>query len=238
LMSAECLSERRHQSERSASSVQMVILGASIVSSVMPEESHDGPLAEFVALRAELLQRAANQAHLMSLQLTAVGAILSLAIARGSLRGLALVIPLVGYSLYSRYVDDALTVIRIARYIRDDLDSRVPGGLRWERWLAQDAGRSSLHSRISRFMLFPAISAVSLAWTFGFVFAERRRDLVVRIVLAVIWAAGLAGAIHHGIEIVRGRFHVLWRTPHTKPPPHPGSNDGKDHQSSDGKQTE
>ncbi len=96
-----------------------------------------GPLAEFTALRAEVLQSQAQQVTLYNFQLTTTGGLLIFAPSREGLWPLLLVIPFTSYFLYGRYCAISIAMHRIARYIRDVLDPAIPGGLGWEHWLVK-----------------------------------------------------------------------------------------------------
>jgi hypothetical protein len=179
----------------------------------------EGPLAEFAALRQELLYRAGNQSQLMSLQLTATGVVLGISATQDGARRLALLIPLISYSLYSRYIDDALGIITISTYIRDDLTGRVPGGLLWEEWLRTNVRLRSIHSRLSRAALFPGSSIVALVWSYDFVFGSSRIDGIARFGIIALWALGLLGAVLHAYDITRGRFGKHRQPVHRDPEP-------------------
>jgi hypothetical protein len=86
-----------------------------------------GPLAEFTALRGELLQMNQQQHQITALQLTLMGAIFGIAISRPNMVGLLMIAPIIGYSLCMLHLTNGLTIFEIARYIRDDLSGRVPG---------------------------------------------------------------------------------------------------------------
>ena len=184
----------------------------------MPEpesNSPDGPLAEFTALRAEILQSLQIQWNSFALQLTATGAIFSFALSSSSRTGLLLILPVVTYALSNYWVNNLTTLERIGRYIRDDLSGRVPGELKWERWLKEDhAGKhrqdlsgdkdkpSRLHSFLGKLVrwarkknlpylpfpyIFPATSLAALAWTIPYIFSSNHVSDVTRSFLVIVW---------------------------------------------------
>jgi hypothetical protein len=91
-------------------------------------------LAEYAALRAEIERRAQVQWSVFALQVTAAGAIASLAIASVPRFALLLIIPLSSYMLGSRYILHDFHIKLIQRYIRESLSPRLLDRLQWEGW--------------------------------------------------------------------------------------------------------
>jgi hypothetical protein len=132
-----------------------------------PSDQKDGALAEFVALREEIVQLTSSQQSIYIFNLAAAGSIASFALSDAD-RGLsAFLVPPIGYLLAARYYNASLGVHHIGEYIRTELSPRVPGGLGWEAWVqrrAQDrVGRAApFYVNLTAF-LGPAL----LAWLVG-----------------------------------------------------------------------
>lgn len=126
---------------------------------------HEGPLAEFVALRAELQQRGEMQWRVMSLQITGSGAIFGFALSNSERVPFLLIVPVVSYIFGVRYAMHNHAIVDIAKYIRTCLSVRVPGGLDWEGWILDR--RRSVSIGYFRWgspnlMIFPGIGAAAL----------------------------------------------------------------------------
>ena len=160
------------------------------------EERHDGPLAEFAALRAEILQLNQQQSQVLTLQLTISGAVLSVAISRDSLRALMLVIPLVSYLLYFRFLAGSMSIYEIARYVREELSERVPGGLHWEDWLRRESRQMPIFGIVPRLLTFPGASLIALGWSFATIFLSSGMNAGERTGMATLWFLGFGGAGH------------------------------------------
>ncbi|MER5705250.1 hypothetical protein ABT023_25360 [Micromonospora sp. NPDC002296] len=175
-------------------------------------DGHEGPLAEFSALRQEIQERVKAQQQLLSLQLTVSAAIFGFAISRPGMTALLLIMPFTSYLLCGRLVAQNFGTLRIAEYITDELSGRVPGGLGWEVWLRQRQPRSPhfLGSALPLLLTFVATSVFALGWTIGYVFLRDGVEVAPRIGLAVVWALGMAAAIFSTILVlqVAGRLPV------------------------------
>jgi hypothetical protein len=173
-------------------------------------QAHDGPLAEFVALRQEIDRRSNMQHNLFALQLTASAVIFSFALSRIGRSGFLLIIPVSTFMLCARYVDQMYGIQNAGRYIRQVLDSRVPGGLGWEGWIRAkgDSRKAAQFSQARRvvalIVTFPAIAVGALAWSAPNVFwPVHRLAADARSALIVTWVLGLAATI--------GATQMIWR---------------------------
>jgi hypothetical protein len=87
----------------------------------VPGESHadetEGPLAEFAALRAQILQSIQMQWNIFALQLTATAALFSFALSSFSRTGYLLILPVITYALSGRYIYEYWTTQRLGIYI-------------------------------------------------------------------------------------------------------------------------
>jgi hypothetical protein len=150
-------------------------------------------LAEFQALRTEILQRNSTQWNIFALQLTAAAVVFSFALSSSSHTGFLLVLPVVTYALSGRYVSQSLGIYKIAQYIRDVLEPRAKGQLQWETWAKQ-------HPRANRtlkwanplYLTFPGVASVALVWVAPYVWTSQHASVGARILLIVIWVIGIA----------------------------------------------
>jgi hypothetical protein len=156
----------------------------------------DGPLAEFSALRDEIQERVKAQQQMLSIQLTLSGAVFGFAISRPGMTALLLIVPFSSYLLCGRLVAQHFGTLRVAKYIREELSDRVPGGLRWEQWLLRQQRRRPhfLGSTLPLLFTFVGASLLALGWTFGYVYLRGGVGVVPRVGLVVLWLVGLVNA--------------------------------------------
>lgn len=164
--------------------------------SIQTSQGFDGPLAEFAALRTEIQERVKGQQQMLSLQLTLAGAVFGFAISRPGLTALLLIVPFSSYLLCGRLVAQHFGTLRVAKYIKEELSGKVPGGLRWEEWLEQEQRRRPhfLGSALPLLLTFTGASVLALGWTSAFVFAHGDLAAIQRLGLVVVWLVGLAAA--------------------------------------------
>jgi hypothetical protein len=181
---------------------------------VSTPRAFDGPLAEFSALRAEILQYNQQHHQIFTLQLTITGAILSVVLARYSLAPVALVIPLTSYMLYLRFMTYAVEIYAAALYIHSSLSERIPGGLHWENWLRTSGRGISIISKATQLLTYAAPGALGLAWAFRPAFLDSRLSVAHHGVLIVFWSVGLIAVMHMCYMILRwyGR-RIAWGIP-------------------------
>src|SRR6266545_3786053 len=91
-------------------------------------------LAEFSALRDEIIQLEQWQSNVFALQLTAVAAIFSFSLSSHSRTGFLLILPVLSYALTRRYLEIEAGIYRISDYIIEELSPKTNGGLGWEEW--------------------------------------------------------------------------------------------------------
>jgi hypothetical protein len=175
----------------------------------MNPDGHEGPLAEFVALRQELELRTNYHNQLHTLQLTFTGALFGFAISRNNLILLLLVVPIISYLICARYTDQRLRNRGIARYIRDYLSDRVPGGLNWEQWNSRRSRPNLVIGwTIPSFATYVGPPILALAWTAGTVFVGTGRSAAPYLGLLVIWFVGTAVTALTGYLIIRDSIPV------------------------------
>ncbi|GIF64096.1 hypothetical protein Ais01nite_21310 [Asanoa ishikariensis] len=139
----------------------------------MPDDdtvrSQETALAEFTALRAEIMARQNSQQALLSIQLTVAGALFSLALSSPGRATVLLILPLTTVMLAGRHVAHSYACLSIATYIRTELSPRVAGGLGWEEWLRAHREIPRRHRLLSPlFISFPAISALAIVGAFPY----------------------------------------------------------------------
>ncbi len=166
----------------------------------MPEienRSSDGPLAEFAALRAEILQSQQMQWNSFALELTATAVIFSFALSNSARTPFLLILPPVTYALNNWNVRSLYNMERIGQYIRDELSNRVPGGLGWEEW-HKDKDIPQPKRIIGGFSvyfpfpyIFLAASLAALVWTVPYISSARHLSDVNRTFLIIVWVLDL-----------------------------------------------
>ncbi|MGC4807135.1 hypothetical protein [Micromonospora sp. DT233] len=175
-------------------------------------DGHEGPLAEFSALRQELQERIKGQQQLLSLQLTVAAAIFGFAVSRPGMGALLLIMPFTSYLLCGRLVAQHFATMRIADYIIAELSDRVPGALAWEEWLRRRQPRNPhvLGFTLPLLLTFVATSVFALGWTVGHVFLRDHVATAPRIGLAVVWVLGLAATVLSAVLVLQmaGRISV------------------------------
>ncbi len=131
---------------------------------------------------------------MLSLQLTLASAVFGFAISRSGMTALLLIVPFSSYLLCGRLVAHHFGTLRVAEYIKEELSTRVPGGLRWEQWLERRQNRRPhlLGSTLPLLLTFVGASLLALAWTIGYVFVRDDVPTFPRIGLASLWILGLA----------------------------------------------
>jgi hypothetical protein len=192
--------------------------------SEVPTSAFDGPLAEFAALRQEILQTRQIQWNVFAFQLTAVAVIFSFSLSDKSRTGFLLIIPVISYTLGTQYMRYELRMQRIHSYIHEDLGPRVPGGFRWQEWRSRNGScYLSFFARLGFVapypMIFPAASACALLGAGIYIWSTGHFSSVDQYLLAAIWFASLiftavsiitiAGSLPHRVlrlirPIVRG----------------------------------
>jgi hypothetical protein len=161
-----------------------------------PNEGLEGALAEFSALRQEILERVKAQQQLLTLQLTVTATIFGFAISQQDMAAVMLIVPFSSYLLCGRLVSQHFGTVRVAEFIREHLSKRVPGGLHWETWLQQSHPKPHLLGSLLPLLLtFGGASVLALASTLGYVFGGSGMDMGFRVGLTVVWAVGLAAAV-------------------------------------------
>ncbi|GIF47172.1 hypothetical protein DFJ67_7203 [Asanoa ferruginea] len=150
----------------------------------------ESALAEFNALRAEIMGRQTNTQQLLSIQLTVSGAVFSLALSSPGRSAVLLILPLITFMLAGRHVAHSYACLSIATYIRSELSPRVEGGLGWEEWLRSHRAIPRRHHPFNPlFISFPGISILA---TLGSL--PHLASLTPSLASSLYWLGWLAGA--------------------------------------------
>jgi hypothetical protein len=178
----------------------------------------DGPLAEFSALRAEILQCLQMQWNSFALQLTATAVIFSFSLSSNSRTGFLLILPVITYVLGSQFMNNYEGMQRIAAYIIEELSPMVPGGLRWEEWrrhyiVSQRGPTSRLSVHLPSPSIFPMVSIVALAWVTPYIWSNRHLSSLSRSLSVVVWVLDLGITAISFYSIRRVRKHYSARNP-------------------------
>lgn len=172
-------------------------------------------MAEFSALRQEILERVKAQQQLLSLQLTVTATIFGFAISQQDMTAVMLIVPFSSYLLCGRLVAHHFGTVRVAEYITTHLSNRVPGGLHWEAWLRRRPYKPHLLGSLLPLLLtFAGASVLSLASTLGFVFSRVDVGAATRIGFTGIWLGGLTATVLPVVLVLQmsGRAPVRsWR---------------------------
>jgi hypothetical protein len=163
----------------------------------------DGPLAEFAALRNEILQLNQQQNQMLALQLTIAGAVFGIAISHADLAAILMIVPAVSHSPCARYLMNVISITEIARYIRDELANRVPGGLGWESWMLSNSRESMNYSLVLIPLLFtfPGVS-IALSWVLPYIYDQHVAKMIG---LMILWIVSAAAAVEQVVLIIRNR---------------------------------
>lgn len=153
--------------------------------------SAESALAEFNALRAEVLARMTIQQNVLSLQLGASGAVISFALAAGGRNLFLLVLPFTSYVLSGRFARNNVFVANIGIYVREQLSPRIPGGLGWEDWRL----RQYRSTRFARYLdplhiTFDGPAALALIIVSPNIFIDYGIRPVQQIALTLLWTVG------------------------------------------------
>ncbi|MER6065171.1 hypothetical protein [Streptomyces sp. NPDC001792] len=182
------------------------------------DDDAQGPLAEFAALRQEIIQRQATQHNVLALQLTISGAVFSFGLTGASRSGFLLIVPVSTYMLCSRFVEDHVGIGQLGRYIREHLSPRIPGGLGWEFWVIQNPARFGIPGLLwiyAYFVTYPGVALLALgaAAPAAFTTDHGHRPLGVTFGLVVVWLLGLT--------VTALCCLLLWRTAKSTQAPDP-----------------
>lgn len=158
----------------------------------MADGDYEGALAEFGSLRAEMDSRYKYQQQILALQLTLTSAVFAFGLSKPAPLGILMIVPLSSYLLCGRYVGQRTAMRWIARYINEQLSPRVPGGLGWSRWSAENRRPERLLDwYLPLLICFPGASLLALGWTARLVFIPSQRSGWATAGLIAVWLVGV-----------------------------------------------
>jgi hypothetical protein len=159
---------------------------------VEPEQdNHVGPLAEFGAMRTEILARQLTQQNLLTLQLTISGAIFGFALTEPSRNLFLLIVPFSSYALSGRYSRQHVFIKAIGIFINEVLSGKIPGGLHWEDWTFTNSRTPRLPRFIDPlYLTFPGAALLALTIVAPSVFRGYAQDLWGQLGLTALWLVG------------------------------------------------
>jgi hypothetical protein len=157
------------------------------------ELSAQAALAEFAALRTEVLQAFSTQWNILALQLTATAVLFSFSLTSHTRTGFLLIVPIVSYILNGRYLRGERLILLASRYIMTEISPRVHGGLNWENWMESRAKGPYNYILWIAYgpSVFALISMVALAWVGPYVFHASSMPVVDNSILEIIWVLDL-----------------------------------------------
>ncbi|MFF5078380.1 hypothetical protein ACFY36_15125 [Actinoplanes sp. NPDC000266] len=150
-------------------------------------------LAEFTALRAEILARQGHQHTFLALNLTISGTVFGFALAQPSRLLVLLVVPYVAFMTCGKYIAHDYAAQAIGTYIRQQLSDRVIGGLGWEEHFSRThvvPGRRLFFGIDPLFVGFPGIAAAALVFCSPPMVRSLMPASPQGMLLAVLWLLG------------------------------------------------
>lgn len=186
----------------------------------------DVVLAEFTALRAEILQTLSQQWLILAFDLTAAGAIFSIAQSSHNIR-LLLILPVVTYSLIEQYLKNFKMLMRLGDYIREILSPKVHYDLGWEAWLKPQFIPRKKQGRLRRLIgsfsplpaIFLLISIVALVWVAIYLSNPHSVSTSSQQLFWVLWSVCVILTAFSAISVSR-----VWIDLYSKKPPPPEGN--------------
>ncbi len=149
-------------------------------------------MAEFTALRAEIVNRSNIQWNVFALQLTASGVVFSFALSNSSHIAILLIIPWITYALTGRYVSQGTGVHELGKYIREVLEVKMNGELHWETWRTiQPVQARALSWLNPLYLVFPGVAVIALASVAPYVWTSSNTSSSKRALIIVIWLIGV-----------------------------------------------
>lgn len=150
-------------------------------------------LAEFAALRSEMLQAFSTQWNIVALQLTATAVVFSFSLTNHSRAGFLLIIPIVSFVLNGRYLNCERIITLIGKYFEEGNFSKRAGGLEWGKWFGNHSGTKPY--QVLRWLahgppVFVIISFIALGWAVPYIRSASKISIVDRSFLWIVWGLG------------------------------------------------
>jgi hypothetical protein len=158
-------------------------------------DNHEILIAEYQALRTEILQRSNTEWNIFALQLTAAAVVFSFALSSSSHTEFLLILPVVSYALSARYVSQAVAVQKLGKYIREVLEPKAKGQMLWESWNKTQPPVTRLRPLNwinPLYFVFPGVAITSIAWVAPDVWTDQNISIGKQILMATIWFIGIA----------------------------------------------
>jgi hypothetical protein len=158
------------------------------------EMNQTAALAEFAAMRAEIVARQGFQHTLMALNLTISGTVFGFAFTQSGRLLILLVLPYTTFMTCGRYISHDYGIEQIGQYIREGLSPRVRGGLGWEEHIKLhrvSPGRRLFFGLDPLFIGFPGVALAALAFGAYPLVKSLRNFSVQDGLLSSAWLAGL-----------------------------------------------
>jgi hypothetical protein len=172
-------------------------------------------LAEFTALRAEILHNSNLAWNIFALQVTAAGIIFSFALGNRNHIGFLLILPVITYAFSGRYVGQIVDVLKIGTYIREVLEVKTKGDLHWEEWTRSRPSRLGTLTLLNPlFLIFPGVAVVAIAWVAPFVWTSQDVSAGMRVLIVIIWFVDIVVTVLSFeliSRIVSRRWRRTWR---------------------------
>lgn len=159
-----------------------------------PSLNQNAALAEFTALREEILARQGHQHTMMALNLTISGAVFSFALTQSTRVLALLVVPFTAFMIGGRYIAQDYGIEEIGKYIGGDLSRRVTGGLGWEGYITQNRtqNRRQLFFGLDPlFIAFPGVACAALLFCAGPVWTSLVHFPLKGALLIIAWILGV-----------------------------------------------
>ena len=156
--------------------------------------SREITLAEFAALRAEILSRVNLQWNIFALQLTAAGVIFSFALSNPHHTGFLLILPLTTYAFAGRYLAQHISIQSVGNYIREVLNPKMNGELTWEDWVKgrpPPLGSRTINWLNPLIIAFPGIATIALIWVAPYVWESANMSAANRALVVAVWLLGI-----------------------------------------------
>jgi hypothetical protein len=160
------------------------------------EKNYELLIAEFEALRTEILQRQNMQWSIFALQLTAGAVVFSFSLSNSSHIDFLLILPLLTWALSGRYVSQHIAIQRLGRYIREVLEPKTGGRLAWESWSkSQHSAVWTLTWLNPLYLSFTGVAAASLVWVAPSVWTSHGFSFLGHVMLIIAWFIGIVMTI-------------------------------------------
>jgi len=169
-------------------------------------------LAEYNALRAEILQRTNLRWTIFALQLTAAGAVFGFTLSNRSHIGFLLILPVISYALTARFVIETLAIRSMGTYIREFLEKQTKGSLHWQMWIETDRPPRPpiLNWANPNFLVFPGPAVLALVWVAPYVW-ESHASAVKRVLIVIIWFVGIIVTLL-SIQLIKTIQSKFWKS--------------------------